>query len=158
MQMSDKVNSWDAFFLESAKLQASKSKDPSTKVGCVVVDDDNVIRSTGFNGFARGIDETIPERWERPIKYKYVCHAEANAVYNAARSGISLKGTRIYLNWAGAPCDGCANAIIQAGIKEVITTDISFPGKGNGVSYSTDLGAELLKERGILIKEIPSEK
>jgi len=156
--MSNQISSWDRFFLENAHLQASKSKDPSTKVGCVVVDDDNVIKSSGFNGFPRGIDETDPKRWERPLKYKMIVHSELNSIFNAARVGVSLKGCRLYLNWAGSPCEECAKGIIQAGIKEIITTDIPFPGKGNGINYSTEIGFQLLQEAGILIKEIPTNR
>ncbi len=76
--------SWDELFILQATLIAQKSKDPSTKVGCVIVNDDNVILSTGFNGFPRGIEEDWKDRWKRPEKYHWVEHAERNAIFNAA--------------------------------------------------------------------------
>lgn len=95
-----------------------KSKDQSTKVGAVIVGPDNEIRSTGFNSPCRGIDDTRPEIHERPLKYSYFEHAERNAIYNAARIGVPLKGSRIFVTWC--PCVDCARAIVQSGITEVI--------------------------------------
>lgn len=115
--------SWDEYFCGMAMVVKQKSKDPSTKVGAIIVNTDNSILSTGFNGFPRGIDEVPAERWERPIKYSYVEHAERNAIYDAARRGISVKGSRLYLAGLGPPtlpCIDCAKAIIQSGIVEVI--------------------------------------
>lgn len=108
---------WDDYFAEMAILVASKSKDPSTKCGAVIIGPDNEVRSTGFNGFPRGVkdDERINER---PLKYYYIEHAERNAIYNAARHGNSLKGCTMYVT--GTPCHDCARAIIQSGIKRVI--------------------------------------
>jgi dCMP deaminase len=162
---------WDEFFINMAILAATKSKDPSTKVGCIIVDDDNVQLSMGFNGFPRGIIETQQEwnslnyinqltkglfekiteptnfdRWERPQKYSWVEHAERNAVYNAARKGISLKGARAYLNWDLAPCAECARSFIQSGIKEVIGPNIPFKGKGDGVHYHTSFAFKMFEE------------
>ena len=129
-------NSWDIYFIDMAEFVASKSKDNSTKVGAVVVGPDNEILSTGFNGFPRGVEEVLyPERWERPQKYEWVIHAEANAIANAARVGISLKGSRLYVNYKMAPCSDCAALIIQAGIKEILGPRTPFPGVGNGTSY-----------------------
>ena len=122
--------SWSEYFFEMADLASSKSKDPSTQVGAVIVGDDDEILSTGFNGFPRGVDENKPERWERPIKYKYVAHGEANAIFNAARNGVALKGSTMYVNFLGAPCVECTKAIIQSGIKRIICGDMPFPGKG----------------------------
>ena len=102
--MSDHVLSWDEMFILQAALIAQKSKDPSTKVGCVIVGDDNAILSMGFNGFPRGVDEHNSARWKRPEKYNWVEHAERNAIYNAARHGINLFGARAYLNWEPKPC------------------------------------------------------
>jgi dCMP deaminase len=91
--MSD---SWDKFFMDMAKLVASKSKDRSRKVGCVIVGPDNEVRSVGYNGFPRGIADHIEWRHERPAKYKWTEHAERNAIYNSARAGIRTEGCRIY--------------------------------------------------------------
>lgn len=113
--------SWDEYFMGVAILASQRSKDPSTQVGACIVNDDNKIMSVGYNGLPRGCsDDEFP--WNRKgekdsdTKYPYVCHAELNAILNAG--GNSLKGCRIYV--ALFPCNECAKAIIQSGIKEVI--------------------------------------
>lgn len=109
---------WDDRYLEIAGVVASWSKDSSTKVGCVVVGPVRQILATGYNGFPRGVDDDVPERWERPEKYLWVEHAERNAIYNAARSGISLAGATMYVE--RHPCADCARGIIQSGISCVV--------------------------------------
>jgi dCMP deaminase len=112
--------SWDEYFMGVALLASKRSKDPSTQVGACIVDDQNRILSTGYNGFPQGCsDDEYP--WEREgedgnTKYPYVVHAELNSILNAG--GKSLKGAKIYV--ALFPCNECAKAIIQSGIKEVI--------------------------------------
>jgi dCMP deaminase len=113
--MSDK---WDIRFLELAKHISGWSKDPSTKVGCVVVGEDREIRSTGFNGFPRGINDDEERLTDRSQKYPLICHAEENAIMHAARIGISLKGSTAFVTWP--PCSRCARSLIQAGIKEIV--------------------------------------
>ena len=108
--------------MELAFLVASWSKDPSTKTGAVVVGPDKEIRATGYNGPVRGVDDDVPERFERPTKYEFFEHAERNALYNACLTGVSLKGCVMYATHA--PCTDCARAIIQAGIKTVITNKV----------------------------------
>ena len=83
-------NKWDIRFLELAKHISGWSKDPSTKVGCVVVGEDREIRSTGFNGFPRGISDDNERLTDRNQKYPLICHAEENAIMHAARIGVSL--------------------------------------------------------------------
>lgn len=144
----DSLN-WDELFILQANLIAQKSKDPSTKVGCVIVSDDNAILSMGFNGFPRGIDETYADRWKRPEKYFWVEHAERNAIYNAARHGISLNGARAYLNWEPKPCADCTRALIQVGIKEIIGPNRVFSGKGAGKHYSIDHAEQMLYEANV---------
>jgi dCMP deaminase len=107
---------WNTYFFNFLDVIKQKSKDPSTKVGCVIVGKNNEVISTGFNGFPMKVLEK-PSRYERPVKYFYIEHAERNAVYLAARRGVPLEGSRIYLQWH--PCADCARAIIQAGIEEV---------------------------------------
>ncbi len=109
---------WDIRFLELAKHISGWSKDPSTKVGCVVVGEDREIRSTGFNGFPRGISDDIERLTDRSQKYPLICHAEENAIMHAARIGISLKGSTAFVTWP--PCSRCARSLIQAGIKEIV--------------------------------------
>lgn len=121
MAKRDNYISWDEYFMGVAILASQRSKDPSTQVGACIVNDDNKIMSVGYNGFPRGCsDDEFP--WDRSAecesetKYPYVCHAELNAILNAG--GNSLKGCRIYV--VLFPCNECAKAIIQSGIKEVI--------------------------------------
>ena len=113
---------WNKRFMELAFLVASWSKDPSTKTGAVVVGPDKEIRATGYNGPVRGVDDDVPERFERPTKYDFFEHAERNALYNACLTGVSVKGCVMYATHA--PCVDCARAIIQAGIKTVITNKV----------------------------------
>ena len=145
---------WDELFILQAALISQKSKDPSTKVGCVIVGDDNAVLSMGFNGFPRGVEEDYDNRWNRPEKYNWVEHAERNAIYNAARNGIKLAGTRLYLNYEPKPCADCARAIIQSGIIEVIGPDRVFSGKGAGKHYSIDHSNIMFSEAGIMTRTV----
>ena len=110
--------SWDEYFMGIAMLAAKRSKDPNTQVGACIVSQDNIIISTGYNGMPKGCsDDEYP--WERDgdqTKYPYVVHAELNAILNAG--GRVLRGARLYV--ALFPCNECAKAIIQSGIKEII--------------------------------------
>lgn len=110
---------WDNHWLGLAKYEAENSKDPSTKVGCVIIGRDNAVRSTGYNGLPRGADDEVPERNVRPEKLFWYEHAERNAIFNAARIGTALSGSTIYSTLC--PCMDCARAIIQSGIKRVVT-------------------------------------
>jgi len=107
--------SWDSLFMSMVYLIAMKSKDVSTHVGAVVVDDNHIVRSMGYNGLPRGINDNISIRQERPEKYFWYEHAERNAIYNRT---LPLDGCTMYTN--GAPCSDCVRAIIQSGIKEVV--------------------------------------
>ena len=121
--MSEK---WDKRFLDLATHISSWSKDPSTKVGCVVVGEDREIRSTGFNGFPRGIKDDEERLADRAQKYPLICHAEENAIMHAARTGISLKGNTAYVTWP--PCSRCTRSLIQAGVSEVVyPANINIP-------------------------------
>lgn len=112
--------SWDEYFMGIALLSAQRSKDDATQVGSCIVNADNKILSVGYNGMPTGChDDDMP--WERDggaldTKYIYVCHAELNAILN--NDGGSLKGAKVYTTLF--PCNECAKAIIQSGIKEVI--------------------------------------
>jgi dCMP deaminase len=109
---------WVDYFLNIAEQVKLKSKDKSTKIGSVVVGKDNEILSTGYNSFPRGLDDNLTERQERPEKYFWMEHSERNCIYNAARIGVSLKGSTMYVT-SGIPCVDCARAIINSGIKKV---------------------------------------
>ena len=117
MKRSDYI-SWDEYFMGVALLAARRSKDPNSQVGACIVDPNNIILSTGYNGFPKGCsDDEYP--WEREgadTKYPFVVHAELNAILNS--QGKSLRGAKIYV--ALFPCNECAKAIIQCGISEVI--------------------------------------
>ena len=112
------TSKWDLRFIELARHISGWSKDPSTKVGCAVVGEDREIRSTGFNGFPRGIDDDAERLADREKKYPLICHAEENAIMHAARIGVSLKDSTAYVTWP--PCSRCARSLIQAGIREVV--------------------------------------
>lgn len=112
------MTDWDARFIESARLFASWSKDESTKVGAVVVGPDREIRAQGYNGFPRGIDDTVRERHTRPLKYSITEHAERNALYNACACGVSLRGCTIYCTHP--PCCDCARGVIQSRIVRAV--------------------------------------
>ena len=119
MKRTDYI-SWDEYFMGIAMLAAKRSKDPNTQVGACIVSKDNIIISTGYNGMPKGCaDDEFP--WARSgaevdTKYPYVVHAELNAILNA--NGRDLRGSRIYV--ALFPCNECAKAIIQSGVKEVL--------------------------------------
>ena len=117
MKRTDYI-SWDEYFMGVAKLAAHRSKDPNTQVGACIVSPDDIIISTGYNGMPKGCsDDEFP--WAREgenNKYPYVVHAELNAILNA--NGRDLRGSRVYV--ALFPCNECAKAIIQSGVKEVV--------------------------------------
>jgi|GEM_PF-37876 len=130
----------DDYFMSMVYLVASPSKDLSTHIGAVIVGPDNEVRSTGYNSFVRGINDDVPERQERPEKYFWFEHAERNAIYNAARVGIPLKGCRMYTN--GVPCTNCTRGIIQVGIIEVIVD--KFWDASNSEKWSEEAKRSLL--------------
>lgn len=138
---------WDQSFIDMAKGFAQRSKDPSTKVGAVIVGPDNEVRSLGYNCFPRGVNDNIPSRFDRPEKYKWFEHAERNAIYNAARVGIPLKGCHIYVSWI--PCSDCARAIIQSGITALIVEDLSIPERWRADFL---VSIPMLREAGIVIR------
>jgi dCMP deaminase len=109
---------WIEYFRNIAEVVKTKSKDINTQIGAVIVGKDNEIVSTGYNSFPRGIDDEVAERQERPEKYYYMCHAEQNAIINAARIGVSTNGCKMYMT-CSIPCADCAKAIINAGVVEI---------------------------------------
>ena len=137
---------WHSRFLKLAEQIASFSKDPSTKVGCVLVRDRRII-STGYNGFPRGISDTFERLHDREHKYEMTVHAEINAVTTAALHGVSTEGSTAYVTFQ--PCSRCAAVLINAGIKEVfVTADSIIPDRWLD---NMILAANLLKEAGILL-------
>ena len=142
MKRSDYI-SWDEYFMGVALLAAKRSKDPSTQVGACIVDSNNVILTTGYNGFPIGCsDDEFP--WDREgevTKYPFVVHAELNAILNA--SGKSLRGSRLYV--ALFPCNECAKAIIQAGVSEVVYLSDKYAD-----TPATKASKMMLKAAGVL--------
>lgn len=118
--------SWDEYFMGLAILSSLRSKDPNTKVGACIVDNEHKVVSIGYNGMPIGIDETKIS-WNKgeglDSKYLYVCHAEFNAILNT-RNGAALKGCILYVTLF--PCNECAKAIIQVGIKEIVYLDNKY--------------------------------
>ena len=110
---------WEQYFRNIAHQVKLKSKDKYTQIGAVIVGTDNEIVSTGYNSFPRGIDDDIESRQERPEKYYWFEHAERNAIYNAARIGVSTKDCTMYLT-CGIPCADCCRGIINAGIRRIV--------------------------------------
>lgn len=146
---------FDSYFISIANVVRTKSKDPRSKIGAIIVGPERQVISTGYNGFPRGIDETDLTRWKRPIKYGFVVHAEVNAIYNAARHGITLRGCTMYLVAFGpAPCTECVKAIIQSGIVRVV----SFAMRALPAHWLEDLtfAKALLLEAGVRVDEVKS--
>lgn len=141
---------WDNWFIGLAQYVASASKDPSTKVGAIIVDKQNRVLGMGFNGFPRGVDDT-PERLnDRELKYRYVVHAELNAILNA---NASVRGCKIYV-WptimVPAVCPECCKSVIQAGIKEVV-----YLNGGETISRWQDMASiseSMLRESGVRMR------
>uniref|UniRef100_A0A6M3KY96 Putative CMP/dCMP deaminase zinc-binding n=1 Tax=viral metagenome TaxID=1070528 RepID=A0A6M3KY96_9ZZZZ len=138
---------WNQYFMSIAFLVSSRSKDESTHNGAVIVGIDNEILSTGYNSFPRMLNDDVKERQERPEKYYWFEHSERNAIYNAAMTGIKLKGSRIYVT--GVPCCDCARGIIQSGIVEVIMDKKGFEAMEVGWSEHSKRTIQMFKECGI---------
>ena len=141
------VLSWDEYFMSVAHLSALRSKDPNTQVGACIVNSDKRIVGLGYNGFPRGCDDdSYP--WDREgdfldTKYPFVFHAELNAILNSIQS---LKGCTIYVSLF--PCNECAKAIIQSGIKCVVYESDKYDGTDGNIASKKmfrDAGVELVQ-------------
>ena len=137
-------HSWQKYFLEMAKQVATRSKDPSTKVGCVISTEDKVVVATGYNGIPRDVLDK-PERMERPAKYLWTSHAEENAVAMAARVGSRLRGGHAFVTHM--PCCRCARMLIQAGISTVYCGD----GTTSMPLEEFDVASQMFREAGVLV-------
>ena len=141
--------------MSMAYLASMKSKDPSSRIGAIIVDENNHLISEGFNGFPRGVEDSEERYSNREIKYAMVSHGERNAIYAAANKGFSLKGCRIYTQ--GTPCCDCCKAIIQSGISEVIVDSRweEMPKNiGNRAKWSaeSEISKQMFKESRITIR------
>lgn len=151
---------WDRHFLQLCADHARMSKDPSTRVGAVIVGPDREVLSAGFNGFPRGVADTYERLHDREQKMRLVVHGEMNAILAAARTGVRLKGSTLYLAatddtglvWGGPPCTRCTVEMIQAGITGVV----SWPPKAVPSRWHADLAVsrEVLTEAGVSYREV----
>lgn len=142
------VISWDEYFMGLAHLSALRSKDPSTQVGAVIVNKSKKIVGIGYNGMPIGIsDDDLP--WDREgdflnSKYAYVVHAELNAILNATQS---VEGCSIYVSLF--PCNECAKAIIQSGIKEIIYESDKYADADVFIASK-----KMLKQAGVELRQL----
>lgn len=148
--MTQSFRKWDHRFLELAKHISTWSKDPSTKVGAVIVDKRNRVISTGYNGFPRGVKDT-PERLnDRDTKYSMVIHGEINALLFATQP---LEGTTLYL-WPFLSCSKCTSIIINAGVKRVVAPVNDSPRWNESIKLSQDLyfeaGVQVIMLSGLI--------
>ena len=142
----------DVIGMQQALLLAQESRDPSTQNGAVITSADGgvmQILSSGINAFCTQIEET-PERWERPLKYQFVEHAERNAIYNAAKYGKSISGATLYVPFS--PCVECARAIIQSGIDRVVCHRTLALATPDHWKESLAAAASLLSEAGVSLE------
>lgn len=146
-------NKWDLRFLRLAKEIAEWSKDPTTKVGCVVVDKNNHPKTWAYNGFPRTIADSHERLTNRVLKNSIVQHCEANAVSNCAHIGTSMRNCSIYVTHV--PCASCAGQLIQAGIsKVVIYTSSNDPGFLERWKDSNENALALFRESGVEVLEL----
>jgi dCMP deaminase len=152
MKKNDGIDKWESRFLDLALFVAEWSKDPSTKVGAVLVRPDRTITAFGFNGFPRGVLDH-PERYDdRPTKYAMLVHAELNALLSSRES---LEGYTIYVTPL-PPCSQCAAAIIQRGIRKVVVAmnkELPTTWAKKWAMFST-----MFREAGIAVCELPERK
>ena len=140
---------WKKRFLKLSKEISTWSKDPSTKVGALIISEDRNIISTGYNGFPRNIEDTEERLNNRETKYKFILHAEMNCILNALYNGRSVKDCILFVHGL-PPCSECTKSIIQAGIKKVITDSKAT----DNWKESLKLSLEMLKKANVEIEFI----
>lgn len=148
---------WDRRYMALAAHIASWSNHRGRKFGAVIAGPDHEIRSTGYNGFPRNVNDALDERYQKPEKYLWSLCAERNAVCNAARVGTPVKGCTMYISGL-FPCAECAKVIIQSGLVELVCGEPDFEDKTYGQSFR--VAVQMLKESGVVVrsyKEIPPE-
>ena len=149
---------WEKYFCNLIAVIASKSEDPTTKHGCIIVGPGHEIRSTGYNGLPRKV-KNIASRFKRPEKYLWIEHSERNAIYNSARNGVNIEGCTLYVT--GWPCTDCARGIIQSGIKEVVVHNLNKESEKERWAENIKRSKRMFKEAGVLFretKEVPCQK
>lgn len=135
------IPSWPQYYMAFAIVAAAKSKD-GTQVGAVLIGPEGELRLSGYNGPPRGVED-LPERRERPTKYLFASHAEANLIAFAAREGIRTKGCTVYVTHH--PCSACARSLIQAGIECVVVG----PGQTSMPADEFEAAAVMFAEAGV---------
>ena len=135
-------------YVPDAVAARSRSKDRSTRVGAVVIDEDFNLRISGYNGMPRWIDDNVEDRHERPVKYLWMSHAEENCVAQAARVGVSLKGCTLLVT-SLFPCTTCSRLIIQSGIKRVIAPKVC---ENSRWDEQAAIALEMLHEAGVEVQ------
>ena len=144
----DDVLTWDEYFMGLAHLSALRSKDPNTRVGAAIVDENHRVVSVGYNGFPKGCDDDVFP-WEREgetldTKYAFVVHAELNAILN---SKWPVQGCTIYVSLF--PCNECAKAIIQSGIKRIVYESDKYNGVDTNIASK-----RMLKAAGVELSQL----
>jgi dCMP deaminase len=147
---ADKQREWDVFYLNMARYVATKSKDPSTQTGAVIIRPDGSPASFGFNGFPRGMNDSPELYANRDVKYSRTVHCEMNAMIFARED---LKGATLY-TWPFASCDRCAVHMIQAGVKRFVFPSIP-PDKAARWAASMQTAADYMREAGCEVVEVP---
>lgn len=132
--------------LKIAYEKALKSNDPSTQNGAILINDRGEILAVAINCFPAGVVESA-ERWERPLKYKVIEHAERNVCYCAAKNGVKTEGLIMVCPWA--PCADCARAIIQSGVKKLVTHKQAYELSPERWKKDIDFALEMLHEAGV---------
>lgn len=146
------MTSWDKYFMTLSFVVSLKSKDPSTKVGAVIVGPGHEVFSTGYNGFPRNVIDTDARYADRDYKYDVANHAEENAILNAGRVGVRVQGCTMYVLWK--PCIHCARLIVQSGISEVVYYK-EFPGTDAAEKHWADSmkkANELFEEASVKVR------
>ena len=140
-------NKWDNRYLNLAREVSTWSKDPSTQVGAVAIGEMGQVLAQGYNGFPRGVDDSLERYNDKEVKYRYVVHAEMNCIYNATFTGASLNNATMYV-WGLPVCNECAKGLAQVGVKRVVSpkTIADVPDKWKISAINT---VDLLKEVGI---------
>lgn len=149
MTVSDKQKKWDGRFMALCNHIAQWTEDRNFSVGAVIVGPDLEIRSTGYNGFPRGVNDAEESRYNRKSgeKFFWFEHGERNAIYNAARMGVPINGCTLYVN--RFPCSDCARAIIQSGIGRVVCP--AKPLNDGALDHSFDVSETMLSEAAMSI-------
>lgn len=141
------MNKWTKRFLDLAEHVSEWSQDPSTKVGCVIVDEKKRVVSIGYNGFPRGVRDDADRYQDRATKHLFVAHAERNALDNAP---LSVESCTLYSPLL--PCNECAKSIIQKGISKVVSYKPNRPD-----NFNWDITRKMFREAGVLLVELDRE-